>query len=434
MDPPSVSRRHLLAAAGVGAAGTLGVVTRKRGPDTVSTQADSPDWPLVHHDARNTGANRRASGPESDPDVRWRARRFGAGQRFDGYLNLPTPAVVGDTVFVGGPSLSALRVRDGTERWSVGGAADETFHGAGFADGTLYVSTRYPDGPGVAAVAPTGERRWRRRIDSDFDVAQPPLVAGETVYVPGYTALAALGAASGTRRWRTDAGARPAAHPAVTDDALYAPTGWYGLFARDRRQAFHAVPLGDPPRVRWRYEPDEMARPAPAVGDDGRVFVPETEEWYPEHDEDRGKLAALAPDGSRRWAKPGGTVATSPVVVDGTVYCKWGATVETVDKGEYVRGRSDARIAARNADDGSVWWTRRFGDLGSWAISPVSDGDRLYVPLHDGAGDRSAVVALDAATGETRWRRNLASPAYHLALAGRTLYVATANGTLFAFE
>ncbi|MFC4449481.1 PQQ-binding-like beta-propeller repeat protein [Halorussus aquaticus] len=431
MKTPSISRRALLGATGVGAVATLGLSARKRGPDSISTRERSPGWPLLHHDTRNTGYNPHATGPESDPDVRWRVERFDPEGRFRGYLNFPTPVVSGDTVFVGGRSLSALRVGDGRERWSVEGGDGETFHGTAFADDTVFATTQYPETSGVTAVTSAGERRWRK---TGLHRIQTPLVAGIAVYVPGDDRLVALDRSSGAERWTAETGSRPTGHPAVTDDALYTAEGWDGLAARDRRNAFYEIPLQTPPRVRWRYDPDERAYPAPAVGDRGRVFVPETEEWYPNRDEGPGKLAAFDPDGSRRWTESGGTFGTSPVVADGTVFYKCGTNTETKDMGEYVESHSDARITAHDPADGTARWTRTVESFGDWQIAPVSDGHRLYVPLHDDVDERSALVALNVETGTTEWRRTLESPAYHLALAGGTLFVSTEAGTVFALE
>ncbi|WP_168216229.1 outer membrane protein assembly factor BamB family protein [Halorussus halobius] len=432
MKSPPVSRRALLAGAAAGALGgtvAFGASTLKRAPDSVSTWVDSSDWPLVHHDTHNTGFNSHADGPAGDPDVRWSVEQFAPENPFRGYLNLPTPAVVGDAVYVGGSSASARRVGDGRERWSVGGDSDRTFHGVAFADGTVFLSTRRPDGAGVAAFDATGQRRWQR--DVELRRAGPPLVAGTTVYVPGYDYLVALDRSSGTKRWRLETESQSVGHPVVTDARLYTPMGWQGLLARDRRTSLSGALLGDPPAVQWRYEPDERAYPSPALGG-GRVFVPVSEAWYPSDAEGLGALAALDTDGTRRWTHSGGTFGTSPVVADGTVYYKCGANAETIDMGEYVQSQSDARVTAHDAADGRVRWTRWFSDLGDWQIEPVADDERLYVPLHDDVGERSALVALDAATGETRWRRTLDAPAYHLSLAGGTLYVSTTDGTLLA--
>ncbi|MFM7101938.1 MAG: PQQ-binding-like beta-propeller repeat protein, partial [Verrucomicrobiota bacterium] len=57
--------------------------------------------------------------------------------------------------------------------------------------------------------------------------------------------------------------------------------------------------------------------------------------------------------------------------------------------------------------------TREFGPLKTnhgYGSSPMLDGDRLYVVrLHQGAG--SFVLAVDAATGETRWKQDRSFPA-----------------------
>lgn len=431
MNPPSISRRSFLAGAvGVGALG-IGASVLKRGPDSVATHADSPDWPLVNHDTRNTGYNPRASGPANDPRVRWRTRRFDADYPVGGYLLQPTPVVVGDQVFVGGDELSALRVADGTERWSVTGDDDETFNGTAFADGRIYVTTSRNDAPGIAVFDATGERGWARELPVRY--AHPPTVVGETVYVPTYDSLLALDRSSGRRRWQFGNTSFVSAQPAATDDALYAAIGMQGLFARERRQDLLAVLSNGPPDVRWQYEPGQRAYPSPAVGDD-HVFVPETQEWHPEPIEEEARLTAFTLDGEQRWDEQGGTSGTSPVVADGTVFYKCSINTEKVDMGEYVTRRSDAKVTAHDASDGTARWRRTFENLGGWQISPVSDGDRLYVPLYDNVDEKPILIASDAATGETQWRFDLDAPAYHLALAGETLYVTTDDGHLYAFE
>ena len=436
MSPPSVSRRAALVGAGGVLAG-FGASTAKLGPDSIAAPADGADWPLVHRDARNTGFNPGASGPESDPRTRWTLDVYEPGDRFRGYLDAPAPAVVGDRVYVGGPDLSAHRVGDGRAVWSAGREREETFHGAAYAGGRLFVSTRRGTSstPGVASfdAAPNAEarprRRWRTKLDN-WGV-QAPLVAGDAVYVPTVDYLFALDRDSGRRRWRLEVSHR-AARPAVTDAALYVPRGWKGLFARDRRRDLFAAMVGDPPRTRWRFRHQEDVAPAPAVGG-GLVFVPETEEWYPVGDDDTGKLAAVGTDGAVRWREPVGSFGTPPVVADDAVFYKAGANVEKIDHGDWVEPRSDARVVAFDPADGTRRWTREFPDLGSWRIAPVSDGQRLYVPLHDNQS-RSELVALDSSTGETRWRLKLDAPAYHLALAGETLYVSTYDGTLLSLS
>lgn len=423
----------MLAGAGASALGATAASAVKLGPASISTRVDSPDWPLVHHDAHNTGFNPHAAGPASDPAVRWQADRFDPAEPFQGYVFLPTPVVAGGRVYVGGRTFSALRAGDGREVWSVDGEADETFHGAAHADDRVFVATwrESANSAGIVALGDsTGERDWHREFDAGQP--EPPLVAGDAIYVPTRSAISAFGRESGSSTWRLGDLFPSITRPAVTDDALYVPEDWQGLAARDRRQDAIATVLGDPPEVRWRAEVEEMAGPTPSIGDDGRIFVPETEEWHPHNDEGEGVLAAVDPDGTRRWTKSGGTFGTAPVVGDGTVYYKCGANTRTKDMGAYVESQSDAKIAAHDARDGSVRWRRRFGDLGDWQIPPVLDGEHLYVPLHDGVRGRSGLVALDAESGETVWRQELDSPAFHLALAGDTLYVSTAAGSLLA--
>ncbi len=150
------------------------------------------------------------------------------------------------------------------------------------------------------------------------------------------------------------------------------------------------------PRLLWKGETRAAGYAAPAVVG-GRVYVTGTERAADGH---VGRLYVLnAADGAGIWSREYGPEwhrnydrsRSTPAVVDGRVYLISGM----------------GRVVCFDAEDGEILWSvdtiERFsGSNIRWGIaeSPlVVDG---LVICHPGGPD-AAVVALDAATGETRW-------------------------------
>jgi outer membrane protein assembly factor BamB len=192
-----------------------------------------------------------------------------------------TPAVAGDTVYVGSISgtVHALDAADGTERWS-STVGDAVFAAPTVVDGTVYVGgivTTDGEGPiekadgdeiaqnrettGVLAAldAATGDQAWR--ADLDRLVVTSPALADGTVFVPQWDGpLYAHDAASGDREWFAPIENVQEGAPVVVDDTVLA----VGATVR----AFTAADG----RTRWRYRSDNGVDVTPAVAD-GVVFV-----------------------------------------------------------------------------------------------------------------------------------------------------------------
>jgi outer membrane protein assembly factor BamB len=112
------------------------------------------------------------------------------------------------------------------------------------------------------------------------------------------------------------------------------------------------------------------------------------------------------------WGKAfrGYSFMTSPAATEDTVYL--------------VNG--DGIVLALAAATGETRWERRLGQ--PVRSSPVLAGDTLYV-----ATLRGPVVAIDAATGAVKREMAIGTGAVaDLVVAGGTLYVASTNGTLYA--
>ena len=262
------------------------------------------------------------------------------------------------------------------------------------ADETLYVAVTTDsddaesEGYVRAVDVETGDRQWQR---SDVPAQKTPAVDGERVYFAtrlhgtpdaGEGGFYALDADTGQTEWdRTDHAVW--SPPVVTDDLVFT-SNRDGTFAFDCETG----------RTVWRADgvdgmSDEVGD-ALAVGDD-TVF--------------RSDGVALdADDGSVKWRVPAenGTLG-NPAVQEETAYY-----VRT----ERLVGDDDrVTVEARSVDDGTVEWTREYGDNGWDGRFAVTD-DHVILPDSNDDGavatDGSVVTALDAATGTTAWRTAIA--------------------------
>lgn len=272
-----------------------------------------------------------------------------------------------------------------------------------FRDGAVYTAS----GEQAYAVdATSGDRLWTRSVDF-LGHHYPVAATGSTVFVStrtlsgastggGSGALYALGPDSGTVRWRRDAPITTAPVPA--DETVY-----YGRSTRDS-SALVARSTSDGTE-RWRQElaPTEgfvavFGEPALA---DGVVYTTATVNGGPSTDSDGLVLAIDRESGQRLWERSLGAGAiAAPVVHDGTVYA----------------AAKNGRLVALSAADGSLRWEQTVeGDV---YTTPVTDGDRV-VALAGGA-----LSAVDAASGERRWRTPIGDVLINgLATTGETVYV-----------
>jgi outer membrane protein assembly factor BamB len=267
-------------------------------------------------------------------------------------------------------------------------------------------------------------------------VISSPVVVGQAVYIGSTDGqIYALDRATGAKRWSFPTHARIASTPAVSqgllyvlsyDDTLYAvdvATGqakWrFGTEGEHRYTATHLH--GTLPRHEAMPDPYDTYLSSPAVAN-GIVYFGSG---------DSHVYALDAASGALRWKrKTGDVVHSSPAVVNGTVYVggwdtffyaldartgnvKWrfktgNDTVEhnqigipsspAVVDGVVYFGCRDSHVYAVDAATGKEKWRRRNG--GAWIISsPAVAGGRVYYTT----ADRTSLVELDAATGDSLW-------------------------------
>ncbi|WP_185715603.1 outer membrane protein assembly factor BamB family protein [Halocatena pleomorpha] len=111
--------------------------------------------------------------------------------------------------------------------------------------------------------------------------------------------------------------------------------------------------------------------------------------------------------GTREWKRSIGIsnpfYQPSLCIVNGVIYCRTGP------------------LYALNLTDGSTRWSYPLGTSDA-NLEPVSDGSTVYFVLND------SVRALDAESGELRWRVDLPGVASRPTLTDGTLYVGLENG------
>ncbi|MEL5955717.1 serine/threonine-protein kinase [Streptomyces sp. CLV115] len=154
-----------------------------------------------------------------------------------------TPAVSGDTVYVGTSSgyLYALNIRNGHQRWKFN-AGESLFASPAVSDGTVFASTGHKL---FALAAENGRPRWTLAVGR----LQPwsPAVSGGYVYFSGEDDhLHAVHAANGKERWKTSVTKGGImATPAVASGVVYLGTDdWeYNVYAVDAASG----------HLRWKF-------------------------------------------------------------------------------------------------------------------------------------------------------------------------------------
>ncbi len=295
-----------------------------------------------------------------------------------------SPAVVGDTVYVGSGDgfCYALNGRDGRPQWTR--RLDSPVRAAPAVDEkTVYVGTIRDEL--YALDRADGSERWTVTLTGPV---QPPTVVDGTVYVGDFSqTVYALDAADGSLVWEAAGDDRRFVALAVTvgDGLVYA--GANGIL-----RAFDAT---DGTRV-WnrRYGERGRVQSPSVVGPDG-LFVNIGD-----------SLRALdREDGTERWARQTGGSNRPPVVRDGTVYAP-----------------GDNGVSAFDATDGTRQWSNPVG-----ADLRLAVGDLVY-----GVGFDTPLLALDPADGSEVWQKAGYQPSTVPVVTDEYLFCGDNTGTVSA--
>lgn len=273
----------------------------------------------------------------------------------------------------------------------------------------------------------TGAIRWKFKTDSR--VASSPAVSAGRVYFGSYDGyIYALDASSGELRWKFHTegehrfagkhlhGAMPEAEvmpdpfdfflssPVVVGGIVYVGSGDGYVYAIDALSA----------ELRWKFHTGNVVHASPAVAND-TVYVGSWDSYF---------LALDARTGQERWRFKTGEdpaisnqvgIQSSAVIADGLVYF----------------GCRDSNLYALDAMTGEKRWA--FSNKGSWVIStPIVQGETLYFAT----SDSGLLHAVNAKTGVLLYSLSFhhwpmfSSPV----IAGRRLYIGTHAGTLVSID
>ena len=423
MCPPSsgsLSRRGLLTAAALGAAG--------RG-------------------AAATTSETTGTGGGSSPETRWAFHddevEFVYPPTLDGGLAhavVRSPTGDGFEERTEGAELRAFRVDSGETKWTKAIGGFGAFHERG--DGRVYVvGTVRSDDQTISTLyaldADSGETKWTKETtDRPFE-SVPTFVDG-TLYVARNDALVAYDASTGEEQWTFDepAGVRTpnlGSSLVYTDEAVFVGEGGSGnVYAVDRSDGTEL----------WLAEPEYFD--GPPVGTDGeRVYI-----WAEGGGQGAGGgsgVAALdAGDGTVDWTF---TLESDSYwypgrLHDGTMYV-WGTALYAIDaaKGterwqfELDDVAQDASVGYRpQVANGTVYAPTRRGTI--YALDPENGDEEwsfetereMTVLWGEAAGNTvyapagGHLYALDAGNGDRRWRFAADPPDYPSETTGTPQY------------
>jgi outer membrane protein assembly factor BamB len=227
------------------------------------------------------------------------------------------------------------------------------------ADGTAYI----PVTSGLIAVdleSPRDGATWKYGLDDQINAE--PLITCGVALAPGLNRLDALDQETGDRYWRVDAGSREATSVASRTETIF--LAGPSLIAIDMR-------TGD---RQWS-------------ADGGDTLALDNAGVYSTRNANgTGDIYGHDFDGEQRWHLSLGKIVGSASVQDGTV---WVAD-------------NRGTVYAIDARSGETFWSRSLDGVEKIHSGLAVHGDDVVVPASMG----STSVVLDAATGETRWKKN----------------------------
>lgn len=273
-------------------------------------------------------------------------------------------------------------------------------------EGVAYFGSE--DGHLYAIRLEDGREVWRFHASSEV-ASSPALVDDAVVFLGRDNVLRALDRIRGTERWRLSLGPDlppPSGIREGWDLWLSSPVVANGrIFIGGGDGGVHAIQASTGQRL-WTFRTPRKVRATPAVVE-GRVFVGGFD----------GNVYALeAATGKECWRfQTGGPVQGSPAVMEGTVFV----------------GSRSAAVFALDAATGTLKW-RSPHPNGSWVLGSPAIARGLVLV---GSSDEQFLQALDAATGQERWRvttryRMLGSPV----VAGDVVLCGSEGAYLFALD
>ncbi|HEX9709467.1 MAG TPA: PQQ-binding-like beta-propeller repeat protein [Candidatus Thermoplasmatota archaeon] len=273
-------------------------------------------------------------------------------------------------------------------------------------------------GQAQTAVPPNGRVVWSYINQSSDRPEGGAVVENGTVYAPLGKDLTALNLTNGTRLWSFGA-----TGPIRTTPALWNGTVFFGTDVGNEVHNFFAV-NATTGQLLWKVNESsalgaaQFVKSSPVVSDGLVYYGSYTDQFYARH----------ASNGTVAWsAGLSSEVHAAPALDGGLVF----VATQGIHDLQFNVWVVPPQIYAFDALSGSPVWNRTVPD-GHLSASPVVDGGVVYLVTagfrYSIAFDAGYLLAINASDGALLWTssdigRSVATPA----LAGRTLYVATAG-------
>jgi outer membrane protein assembly factor BamB len=307
---------------------------------------------------------------------------------------LSSPAVVGDTLYVGSAdhNLYALDIATGTQKWAFKTASSVASSPA-VANGTVYFLSY--DGNFYAVDAADGKLRWKFQTGGErrfaakhlhgsqpaaetmpdpFDVylSSPVVWQGAVYFGCGDGNVYALDAIKGTLNWKFKTGDVVHASPVISAGVLYIGSWDSYFYAIDAATG----------KEKWRFKTGEDPDVHNQVGIQSSAVVADGMVYFGCRDSNLYALDAAT--GQKRWAynNKGSWVIASPLVQKGKIY------FATSDSGMF---------RALDAKTGAELFSLKFSGWPTFA-SPIIAGEMLYSGSHSGT-----LFAIDLKEQKTAW-------------------------------
>jgi eukaryotic-like serine/threonine-protein kinase len=309
-------------------------------------------------------------------------------------LVLSSPAVVGDTLYVGSAdhNLYAVDIATGTQKWMFKTGSSVTSSPA-VANGTVYFPSY--DGSFYAVDAADGKLRWKFQTGGErrfaakhlhgsqpaaetmpdpFDVylSSPVVWQGAVFFGCGDGNVYSLDATKGTLNWKFKTGDVVHASPVISGGVLYIGSWDSYFYAIDPAKG----------KEKWRFKTGEDADIHNQVGIQSSAVVADGIVYF--GCRDSNLYAIEAATGQKKWAynNKGSWVIASPLVQNGKVY------FATSDSGMF---------RAVDAKTGADLFSLKFSGWPTFA-SPIIAGEMLYTGSHSGK-----LFAIDLKEQKTAW-------------------------------
>ena len=372
------------------------------------------DWRLFHGNARRTGS--AVIGPHPPLSLAWRA---GTG----GSIHLATPLVAEGLVFqstknedtLSGNGLAACDARDGALQWR------HTTNSAikrapAYCDGRLFLVTT--TGLVQALTAASGERQWSYELGdpSQLWVYTTPLVVRDRVYIGANSCVVALDQETGDVVWRRDDLVPDDFPPCTNSPSACGECIVVGFYGQPTNLMVLDAATGKTVWTKAEGKPYDIYS-TPVIDEDGTIYTVSA-----------GAVRAYDLEtGALKWEAPFtlNRVRATPALAEGRLFvCTGSGTLHALEAG---CGRE---LWKWGACGNAPLFTPYAREGGVTLASPVVAGNCVYVAAANGY-----LYALDTATGTCVWGHNLQIPlAAPPAISGNGLWIGGCDGFIYAFS